>query len=129
MQTLSSCIDSILKNLDADQAKLARAAKNNAIFMDAVRAVWKDEMAHRLILAHVNAFYIRKDETPKKGIYKDKPYIICEVCIDDPTVRADIDTHRELLQLALRQRGMDFEELRIIAAKRGMKKRHPFRLQ
>lgn len=126
MENLISCIENLLASLDADQAKLAHAARNNAIYMDAVRKVWKDPEASEFILAHTNAFYIRKDETPKKGIYKDRDYMVCEICIDDPTVRSDIDAHRELLQLALRNAGMTFEEVRLIAAKRGMRKRHPF---
>ena len=126
MQNLSDCLEKLLRDLNADAAKFLRIAKNNDAYAEAIRALWPDEKAAQLILDHTNAFYIRNDERPRKGPDKDKPYIVCEVCIDDPLVRSEIDTHRELLQLHLRGAGLSFEELRIIPARRGMKKRHPF---
>lgn len=127
MKKLSSSIDSLIKELCPDAGKLLSASKRNAAYIEAVRKVWADPMASGMILDHTNAFYVMEDPRPKKGAYKDKPYIISEVCIDDPAVRAEVDARRELLALALRQNGLTFEELHIKPARRGMRGRHPFR--
>ena len=115
-----------MDSLDADSAKLMQIALNNSKYRQAVKSIWKDEDASRLILDHTNAFYIRKDELPKKGFPSDADYVVCEVCIDDALVRSEVDAHRELLQFALRSNGLTFEEFRIIASKHGMRSRHPF---
>ncbi len=83
------------------------------------------EMAAYL-LAHTNAFYIRRDETPRKGPDKDKPYIVCEVCVDDAMAKSEINMRQELIKLALASEGIHFEEFRIITARGGMRSRHPF---
>lgn len=126
MPRLSTELKKVIGNLDGDAAKFFKIAQNNERYKQAVRDIWLDDAPVELILAHTNAFYVRKDETPRKGPDKDKPYIVCEICADDPLVRSELDTHRELLQLALKKQGMDFEEIRIIPARRGMKNRHPF---
>lgn len=126
MKSLSNCIDQLMKSLDADSAKLVQVALNNAKYKESVRAIWKDEDASRLILEHTNAFYVRVDDSPKKGFPSDKSYVVCEACIDDPLVRSELDTHRELLQFALRSNGLTFEEFRIIPSRHGMRNRHPF---
>ena len=115
-----------METLDADSVKLVQIALNNAKYKDAVRSIWKDEDASRLILGHTNAFYVRVDGIPKKGFPKDADYVVCEVCVDDALVRSELDAHRELLQFALRSNGLSFEEFRIIPSRHGMKSRHPF---
>lgn len=115
-----------MESLDADSSKHAQIALNNARYKEAVKAIWKDEEASRLILEHTNAFYVRKDELPKKGFPADEDYIVCEVCVDDALIRSEIDAHRELLEFALRSNGLAFEEFRIIPARHGMRQRHPF---
>ena len=126
LKSLSNCIEQLLDSLDADSAKLAQIAINNSRYKEAVKSIWKDEDASRMILEHTNAFYIRKDELPKKGFSEADDYVVCEVCIDDALIRSEVDAHRELLQFALRSNGLSFEEFRIIASKHGMRKRHPF---
>ncbi len=126
MKSLSNCISQLLNSLDADSAKLARIAANNNRYRDAVRGIWKDADASSMILMHTNAFYVRRDEAPHKGATEANPYIICEVCVDDPLIRSELDTHKELLQFALRSNGLSFDELKIKPARRGMKDRHPF---
>lgn len=127
MKSLSSSIESYIKALCPDADKLISSTRRNGSYIEAVKRVWKNPEASKLILDHTNAFYVRADDRPKKGIYKDKPYIICEICIDDPAIRSEVDVRRELLMLALRECGLTFEELHIKPARRSMRERHPFR--
>ena len=127
MKKLSSSIESYIRALCPDADKLIASTKRNAIYVEGIRTVWKDELAAKMILEHTNAFYIREDDRPKKGIFKDRPYILCEICIDDPAIRSEVDTRRELLTLALKKSGLSFDELIIKPARRGMRDRHPFK--
>lgn len=127
MKKLSSSIESYIRALCPDADKLIASTKRNAIYVEGIRTVWKDELAAKMILEHTNAFYIREDDRPKKGMYKDRPYILCEICIDDPAIRSEVDTRRELLTLALKKSGLSFDELIIKPARRGMRDRHPFK--
>lgn len=127
VQDLSKCVSAILSSLGPEAESAAQISSNNAIYAAAVRDVWKSESAVRLILDHTNAFYVRKDDRPRKGPDKDKPYIVCEICMDEPLVRSEMDARREFMALRLRDRGLSFHELRIIPARRGMRQRHPFR--
>lgn len=115
-----------MKAYGMDASEIMNASKRNFAYKTAVAHVWKNKDASELILAHTNAFYVREDTAPKKGSYKDRKYILCEICIDDPTVRSEVDNLRGPLELALRANGLSFDELRIIPARRGMRKRHPF---
>ncbi len=127
MKKLSSSIESYIRALCPDADKLIASTKRNAIYVEGIRTVWKDELAAKMILEHTNAFYIREDDRPKKGMFKDRPYILCEICIDDPAIRSEVDTRRELLTLALKKTGLSFDELIIKPARRGMRDRHPFK--
>lgn len=127
MQSLSKYLDDCFKELDGDASRFLRIAKNNDAYVEAVRTVWPDEDAARLILDHTNAFYVRRDERPRIGPGKDRPYILCEICIDDALIRSELDTHKELLAMVLHQKGLSFNELRLIPARHGMRKKHPFR--
>lgn len=115
-----------MESLDVDSAKHMQIALNNSRYREAVKAIWKDEDASKLVLEHTNAFYIRIDEKPHKGFPADEDFVVCEVCIDDALIRSEVDAHRELLEFALRSNGLAFEEFRIIPARHGMRKRHPF---
>lgn len=125
MKPLSYELNKYIASLNGDLKKYFVAAQNNAAYVEAVCLVWSNDAA-RLILDHTNAFYIRRDETPKKGPNKDKPYYICEICADDSLVRSELKTHIEILSAVLKSNGMRFEEIKIIPAKFGMKDRHPF---
>ncbi len=127
MKKLSSSIESYIRALCPDADKLIASTRRNAIYVEGIRTVWKDELAAKMILEHTNAFYIREDDRPKKGMFKDRPYILCEICIDDPAIRSEVDTRRELLTLALKKSGLSFDELIIKPARRGMRDRHPFK--
>lgn len=127
MKKLSSSIESYIRALCPDADKLIASTKRNAIYVEGICTVWKDELAAKMILEHTNAFYIREDDRPKKGMFKDRPYILCEICIDDPAIRSEVDTRRELLTLALKKSGLSFDELIIKPARRGMRDRHPFK--
>lgn len=127
LKEISKCINQFLMSMDADAAKLAKNINNNNIYKKAVESIWKDKEASSLILTHTNAFYIRKDDKPCRQYAEKGANILCEVCIDDPLVRSELDTHRELLQFALRTNGLTFDELRIIPSKGNMRKRHPFK--
>lgn len=127
MKDISSYISKLIGSMDKDpKSGMVNALKINSIYASSVGKIWKRPEASNLILDHTNAVYIRKDTTPKKGPYKDKPYIVCDICIDDPLVRSELDTHKELLMLAMTEAGLTFQEMRIIPARRGMRKRHPF---
>lgn len=115
-----------MESLDVDSAKHMQIALNNSRYREAVKAIWKDEDASRLVLEHTNAFYIRIDDKPHKGFPADEDFVVCEVCIDDALIRSEVDAHRELLEFALRSNGLTFEEFRIIPARHGMRQRHPF---
>ncbi len=127
VQSISEYLQRYLSELDGDVAKFVRIARNNDIYLQSVLTIWTSKEAARLILDHTNAFYVRRDDRPRKGPDKDKPYIVCEICIDDPLVRSELDTHRELLQIVLFQNGLSFDELKLIPARQGMRKRHPFK--
>lgn len=127
MKKLSSSIESYIRALCPDADKLIASTERNANYVEGIRTVWKDELAAKMILEHTNAFYIREDDRPKKGMFKDRPYILCEICIDDPAIRSEVDTRRELLTLALKKSGLSFDELIIKPARRGMRDRHPFK--
>ncbi len=126
LRNLSSSLDSLVTDLIPDADSALKVRSNNSAYVAAVREVWSSEVAARLVLDHTNAFYVRKDETPRKGPDKDKPYIVCEVCLDEPLIRSEMDARREMVSLALMKQGLRFDELRIIPARRGMRKRHPF---
>jgi predicted ABC-class ATPase len=126
MYKLSQCIDSILRSLNADHAKLVRIGINNAALLKSVKKVWPSPKAHNLVLKHINAFYVRRDETPRKGPDKDKPYIVAEVVIDEPAIRSEVNMHQEMLIYSLNMDGITFDEFRILPARRSMKMRHPF---
>lgn len=126
MENLSSLLTKVIGDLGGDAAKVAAISRNSIAYKQAIKKVWPDEAASQLILDHTNAFYIRVDERPKKGPDKDKVWHICEIVCDDPLVRSEIDTHRELIFLHLKTSGLDFEEIKIIPAKGNMRNRHPF---
>lgn len=128
MRKLAGELSKLIGSLEGDAARFMRIALNNDAYRQAVRKLWGEEAA-QLILESTNAFYVREDAAPRKGPDKDKPYIICEVCSQDPLVRSELDARRELLHLELRERGLAFEELRIIPARGNMRSRHPFREQ
>lgn len=127
MKSLAHEISSLMHVLGEDANKYLSIANNKAIFKEVVLEIWKDPSAHDLILSHINAFYVRKDERPKKGPDKDKTWYICEICSDDPLIRSELDTHRELIALGLKKRGLEFEDLSIKPSRRGMKEKHPFK--
>lgn len=127
MARLGTEIAFILRSLSSDSARMVRIEQVRSAFARAVRKVWSgNPTAVRLILKHTNAVYVRNDDRPRKGAAKDKPYIVCEVYSDDSTVRAELDTWQQILQLALAEQGVSFEEFRILPSKMGMKERHPF---
>lgn len=126
MRGISDCMNELFESMGADKAKLSRIADNNLLYKRAVRSIWKDAEASAMILEHTNAFYMREDDRARKGIPLGQSYPVCEVCVDDPLVRSEIDTHKELLAFILRTEGLEFEEMRIISARRGMRNRHPF---
>lgn len=127
MGSLAYEIVSLMQGLGDDANKYLSIASNKAKFKEVVLEIWKDPSAHDLILSHINAFYVRKDERPKKGPAKDEVCYICEICSDDSLIRSELDTHRELIALGLRKRGIEFEDLYIKPSRRGMKDKHPFR--
>lgn len=127
MMSLGGELSKVIGALDGDAAKFMSIALNNDRYRQAVRAVWPREEQARMILDGTNGFYIRQDTSPRKGPGKDEPYMVCTVCAEDALIRAELDTHRELLHLKLRQLGIQTEELRIVPARRGMKAKHPFR--
>ncbi len=108
--------------------KQLRISQNNSAYVDAVRSSCGEnpDMAN-LIYEHTNAFYIKKDESPHKGSQKNESIYICELYIDDPIVRSEINMRREMLRLNLLIEGVDVDDIRIMASKMGMRERHPFR--
>lgn len=127
MKRIGQELSRIIGSLDGDAARFMSVALNNERYREAVRSVWADPDAARLILEGTNGFYVREDTSPRKGPRKDEPYMVSVVCAADALIRSELDAHRELLHLKLREAGMQTEELRIVPARRGMKERHPFR--
>lgn len=110
-----------------DAAYALKVGRNRAAYMRAVRATWfHSTAAAEMILDHTNAFYVRRDDRPRIGPDADKPCIVGEVCIHDSTVRSEVNARLEMLKGALADEGVIVEELRIVTATWGMKKRHPF---
>lgn len=107
-----------------------KVARNHMAFQRAVYATWFESApTAAMVLSHTNAFYVRRDDRPRRGPDRDKPYIVAEVCIHDSTVRSEVNARREMLKLALAREGVHVEELRIIVSRWGMKERHPFAAQ
>lgn len=127
MQSVSTGIARYLSALDPSAGKALRAARNNRRFAAAVERVWDDNpLAGDFVLAHVNSLYFAKDETPRKGQDKDADRCVLGVYVDDPAARAELNARRETLALALMQDGFRFDEIRIIAARLGMRERRAF---
>lgn len=128
MKDLSQSLANLVSSLEGYEEGSSNITANNAAYVASVREIWKSEAACRVILDHTNAFYIRKDKRPRKGPDKDKPHIVCEICMDEPLVRSEMDARKEMMSLSLAKRGLTFDEIRIIPARRGMRQRHPFAL-
>ncbi len=126
MEALSTLLTKATAELGGEPAKFATIAKNNLVYRSAIKKVWKDTASSSLILSHTNAFYVRKDERPKKGDAKKKEHYLAEVVIDDPVIRSEIDTHREMIFCHMKICGLDIDELVIVPAKGNMRKKHPF---
>lgn len=127
MARIGNEIANVLRGLSADSGRMVRIQQVQQGYARAVRKVWRSNPgAVRLILEHTNAVYVRKDDRPRKGPDKDKPYVVCEVYSDDSMVRAELDTWQQILELALAEQGISFEEFRIFPSKLGMKERHPY---
>lgn len=127
VKDLSKSIANLVTSLGGSETGISDVMANNAAYASAVREIWKTEAASRLILDHTNAFYVRKDERPRKGPDKEKPHVLCDICMDEPLIRSEMDARKEMLSLALKARGLTFDEIRIIPARRGMRQRHPFK--
>lgn len=127
MATLGRELSQIIKDMNPDAAKFMRISRYRLAYVDAVRRTWADNpAAAELILDHTNAFYIRKDDKPRKGPDKDKPYIVAEAYLDDSMLLSELNARREMVKLALAYEDIHVEEFRIIGSRMGMRKRHPF---
>lgn len=125
MQSLQSLLVRATEELGGEPAKFSVIARNNLAYKSAIKKVWKDSTSSQLILQHTNAFYVKKDERlKKKG--QNEPAYVAEVVIDDPVIRSEIDTHREMIFCHLRIYGLNIDELTIKPAKGNMRKRQPF---
>lgn len=126
MESIQSLLIKAVGDLGGDAKKFAAISRNNIAYKQAIKKVWPDDASAQLILDHTNAFYIRLDERPKKGEAKNQDHYICEIVLDDPVVRSEVDTHRELIFINLKMSGLNFDEIKIIPAKGNMRNRHPF---
>lgn len=127
MQSVSTGLSNLLATLDPDAAKMLRIAQNNLKYKKAVQDTWSDSSdAAEYLLAHTNSIYFKKDETPRKGVDKDKDRFVLGVYLDDSTARAEVNARRELLRLALTKEGIHIDELLIHPATRGVKEHHLF---
>ena len=126
MQSLQALLTRATEELGGEPAKFATVAKYNMAYKLAIKKVWDDKTSSQLILQHTNAFYVRKDERPKKGDCKNKQSYLAEVVIDDPIIRSEIDTHREMIFCHMRLLGLNIDELKIMPARGNMRNKHPF---
>lgn len=127
MARLSTEIAFILNELSNDAGRMMRIEHMRQAFARAIRRLWANNPETvRFILSHINAVYIRKDDKPRKGPDKDKPFYVCEVYSDDSAVRAELDNWRQILEMNLHEQGLLFDEFRIFPSKFGMKERHPY---
>ncbi len=127
MPELGGEITSLVGDFGPEAARKMRIASYRAAFAQAVRHVWRhDPLAADYVLAHVNGFYIHKDDTPRKSAFRDRDHILCTVYADDGTIRSDIDARQELLRLALAREGIHYDELRILPSKFDMRARRPY---
>ena len=126
VKSIADGLNELLDSLGADAKRLKQINDNNMIYAQAVKSIWKDAEANAIILGHTNAFYIRMDSKPVKGIPLGEEYPVCEICVDDPLVRSELETHKELLAFALRTSGLKFEILKTVSSRGEMRKRHPF---
>ena len=126
MQSLQTLLTQATEQLGGEPAKFAAVARYNMTYKSAIKEIWKDSSSSQLILEHTNAFYVREDERPKKGINKNKTSYLAEVVIDDPVIRSEIDTHREMIFCQMKLLGLNIDELKIMPARGNMRKRHPF---
>ncbi len=128
MSSIATELNRFARQMDVDYNYHHKIAHNNKAYAHAIENTCKDnaEMAKE-ILKHTNAFYIKQDDAPRKGSQKYKPYIVCDICIDDSLVRSEVNLRREIIQYDLINQGLNIDEIRIIPAKGGMKQQHPFK--
>lgn len=127
MPELSGEITSLVGDMGPEALKKMRIASYRSSFEKAVRAVWRhDPFAADYVLAHVNGFYIHKDDTPRKSAFRSRDHILCTIYADDGTIRSDIDARQELLRLALARENIHYDELRILPSKFDMRTRRPY---
>ena len=124
MQSLGEGLALQVSQLDGRPERAFAAARNNALFEQAVRQTWADSPnAAEFVLAHVNSLFLAKDETPRKGAALEKPRYVMGVYLDDPMARSELNARREVLMLHLMRLGLSFGELRIIPSTLGMRER------
>lgn len=127
VKSLGSELGRTLAAMNPDAAKLVRISRNRLSYVNAVRRTWADNPpAAEMILDHTNAFYVRRDDAPRKGPDKDKPLIVAEAYLDDSMLLSEVNARREMLKLALDYEGVHVAEFRIMGSRYGMRKRHPF---
>lgn len=119
---------------DSIAAEALRAAQVNALWVEAVQAVFGE--AARLVLDHTNTVYLmsgaqgtelRRFDRPRSEARTVIQGKVLAVYSDDSTVRAEIDARQELIKLEFHRRGEAVEALKIIPSTFEMKARHPFR--
>lgn len=127
MPNLSDALNELMGDFGVDSRKLLAVARNKDAYRSAIHDIWKDEEAASLVLEHTNAVYVRDDEHPKVGKVGEGTPKVFEACIDDALIRSEMDTHKELLAVALKRAGLEFDSIRIVPARWGMRDKHPFK--
>lgn len=117
----------LLQHLDADYAKHRRVEQYKDAYARAVESICRgDGDMAAFVLSHTNGVYLRADGAPRKGRGGEERSVLCEIYIDDPLVRSELNSYREQLRIEMSYRGVTSDELRILPSRFGMKERHPF---
>ena len=119
MNTFQKTLNAVFSELpikDEAALKMRRALIVQGMFREALEQVYKETAPY--MLSHINAVYIKKDEST------DKKELI--IYADDSLVRADLDARQEFIKAALFAKGEDISTVRFIASRGNVKKRHPF---
>ena len=91
----------------------------------AIRKVYRGEGVADMVLSHINAVYLMKDDRAAAR-HDEAALQKLVVYVDDSLVRSDLDARQEFIKMSLASQGERVDAFSILPSKGNMKKRKPF---
>lgn len=127
MGSLGKEIHFYIEGLGLDAAKRMRIMRYNRYWVRSIKRMCGDNVdLANLILLHINAAYMVKDDSYHKKEFRDKPYIVGILYVDDSTVRSELVNRTEAIRCEMLKHEANLHEVRVLSSRRGMARRHPF---